>query len=372
MHSTKCFEISPPEDVELRIEERTKLKYLLTFPAGYKEKDQKGLIFVIPGFGDNAESEYQTDKLRPYLADKYDCIVAGVRYHNDLRVRKTYRINIDKICKLYELDPNYFSTPLNFDEIISKLESMLIQKGIFRLDPKLAIKMDCYDTYNSFGFLPALDHLKVLYDIMHEFQIIKSRIVAYGSSYGGYIAMLMGKYAPKTFFAIIDNSGFCVADPGQVTGNVFFDRGGALSFIRYSNGKRYEIPILTDNKWSIDETSCFYYSDGHRKIRSLLEESHRVKSDTIYCSFHSVKDIIVPVPHKDKCIGILSKYNKVFYKKIEEKDIDGKLFKNIKHGMDASLRKLYDHSVKNILSYKQKRDNATDFDLNSNYSFKCC
>jgi len=85
--------------------------------------------------------------------------------------------------------------------------------------------------------------------------------MAFGSSYGGYITSLMGKYAPFTFSLIIDNSGFCVSSLYEVVGEKTGGYNGAIA--RYINNKRYEIPVVTDTIWSIDETSEYYFSDAH-------------------------------------------------------------------------------------------------------------
>ena len=360
----------PSKDVELEIEERTTLNYLLTFPTGCKKKDPKGIIFTIPGYGDTAVSEYQSKKLRPYLADKYDCIVAGVRYHNDQRFKDNYTINTDGICRFYGLEPSYFANCKNGNDAVSLISTILTSRGIYRLDPLVALSRECYDTYNSFGFLPALDHLRVLFDIINNYAIIKKKIIAFGSSYGGYIAMLMGKYAPQTFSLIIDNSGYCVADLPSIIGNLGSFSGASISFD--NQGRRHEISEVINNKWNMDETSPLYFSDSHKKIRNLLEESHRVASDTIYSNFHSVQDTLVPVRQKDRFVDIISKYNRTVYMRVDKNDIDGKIFKTLDHGMSASLQGLYDYSINNIASLKKKNDDSSDFDLNSKYSFLCC
>jgi Protein of unknown function (DUF2920). len=62
---------------------RDTLEYSLTLPPGFDPSKKYGLVFCIPGYGDDADSDYQANKLRPYIAGKYDLIVAGIRYHND-------------------------------------------------------------------------------------------------------------------------------------------------------------------------------------------------------------------------------------------------------------------------------------------------
>jgi cephalosporin-C deacetylase-like acetyl esterase len=96
----------------------------------------------------------------------------------------------------------------------------LKKKGLNSIDPRCQITgITDRNEYQSFGFLPALDCLTVLGDVLNRFPMInKKKIIAYGSSYGGYIAMLCGKYAPNTFSVIIDNSGFSRAELKYIAG----------------------------------------------------------------------------------------------------------------------------------------------------------
>ncbi|MBF0477761.1 MAG: DUF2920 family protein [Deltaproteobacteria bacterium] len=305
MNQTIAFEIIPPKDVELEIEPRTALKYLVTFPDGYRKTEAKGLIFAIPGYGDHAESDYQCHKLRPYLANKYDSLVVGVRYHNDMLDNKSFTIDLEEVRLFYDLEPAYFSKVFGVQSLIDTIFSLLVQKGISGFDYRLGLMVGCHDSYPSFGFLPALDHLSALADLTHRYLINKNKVLICGSSYGGFIGMLMGKFAPKTFSVIIDNSGFCVTKLDNI---IRFCNNESQHFFRERNNRKYFIPYTIDTKWTLDETSPFYFSENHKRIRSLLEESHRVPSDTIYCIFHSVMDKLIPVAHKDTCVDILNKY----------------------------------------------------------------
>jgi hypothetical protein len=121
----------------------------------------------------------------------------------------------------------------------------------------------------------------------------------------------------------------------------------------------------------MDETSPNYFGDSHKKIRNLLVEEHRTPSDTFYCIYHSEKDTIAPITLKDKMCEMLSKYNKVFYKRINDSDVDGRIFKNSSHGMDASLRELFNISYNEYLKSGAKKQTPIDYDLNVNYGFTC-
>jgi len=356
-------------DPEINLKLRETLDYYITIPTRYDKSKSYGLVFCITGYGDCAASEYQLNKLRPYISDKYNIITIGVRYHNDLRTNKQFTIDFNAICNFYGLDLNYFKNRTSGDLIINDLTDFLISRNIFSLDPRISIKTAAYNQYSSFGFMPAIDHLNVLFDVINKYNIDKQNIIAFGTSYGGYIASLMAKYAPNTFSLVIDNSGFCVAQLQEVFGGQVGGVGG--SYPKFVNEKRYEIPFTTSTLWSLDETSKFYFSDAHKLIRNLLIEGHRTPSSTVYYCYHSEKDVISPIALKDKMYNILKKYNITYYKRVKEEDIDGKLFKNSSHGMNASLEKLFDVSIERYKELNQISDNKTDFDENVIYGFPC-
>lgn len=147
---------------------------------------------------------------------------------------------------------------------LDTLFDIVIQKNISSLEERLALKQHSAHKYSSFGFMPAIGYLTVVYQILQDYKINKKNIIAFGSSYGGYIVSLMGKITPNTFSLIIDNSEFCKAQLEEIYGK------GRKALNRYVNDRRYEIPIITDTIWSNDESSEFYFSDAHRQIRSLL------------------------------------------------------------------------------------------------------
>ena len=103
MSFTKEFTVAPPEDVELHVDKRDEVKFHITFPDAYCPERTYPLVFCIPGWGDSSESVYQSEKLRPYISEKYSALVVGVRYHNDLQDSSSYYLNIESIKKYYFL-----------------------------------------------------------------------------------------------------------------------------------------------------------------------------------------------------------------------------------------------------------------------------
>ncbi|MEC0266530.1 DUF2920 family protein [Paenibacillus anseongense] len=369
---SNTFYVRPHPDVELGYR-RSLVEYQLTFPeAGVNE--ETGLILFITPFGDTPSSEYQANKLRPYLANKSNCIVAGVHYWG-----------VDNEIKSVRFDNAYFATLSSLygipwtdflkndgslqDGCLEILAFHLKQRGIQHLfghsSPYTLMSYHLKGEYQSFGFLPALDYLSVLGDILKKHTINRRRIIAYGSSYGGYIALLLGKFAPHTFSAIIDNSGFSRASVIDICTKDYM-----LGPVVYRH-EGVTIQAIADEPWTLsDELDPNYFSDSCRAIRSLLEEAHRITSDTTYYIFHGDEDKVCPTSEKEQVVDILKKYNQVNFKKVTADDIDGRVFKDLSHGMKASLRGIFD-LVQEAGGKLQKSEDLTDFDRSSVHTFVC-
>lgn len=364
----KRYKLSAFPDPEVRVKVRDFLEYYMVFPNEYDEKKEYGIVFCISGYGETVDSEYYQNKLCPYISDKYNVISVGVRYHNDARTKPVYSVNLPAICAFYNVKSDYFNN-IEGKSLDDRIFDLLMEKQIRSLDNALAISTETYHQYSSFGFMPAIDHLYVLSTILNGFNIDRRNIIAFGTSYGGYIACLMAKYAPHTFSLVIDNSGFCVSQLQEVFGGQLGGATGAIA--RYVDEKRYEIPFNSQSLWSLDENSEFYFSDAHKQIRSLIIEEHRSKSNTMYCCYHSEADLIAPIGLKNKMIEILRKYNPTYYKRVGAIDIDGELFKTTLHGMRASLRRMFDYSMEKYKEYGCKPNEFTDFDMGVINSFVC-
>lgn len=370
---TLIFNIKPHADIELN-SDRDELDYYVTLPAE-DITEVTGLILTIPGFGGLANSTYQLEKLNPYLAEKYNCIVVSLNYFGIYRGLETimddqFLINMKEI---YGVPDTYWSDISSDNDFYVKVGALLESRGLSQLDPRCqALKSTGRNEYQSFGFLPALDCLTVLGDVLRRYpKINKSKIIAYGSSYGGYIAMLCGKFAPNMFSVIIDNSGFSRTQMKYVTSREILEQDYVVT-LNYNN-KVYTIPYAYNNPWTIlDETSLYYFGDSHKQIRNLLTREHRVASKTRYYIFHCEEDQIASVDDKDKVATLLSNYNHTYYKRIGINDLDGVLFKKYTHAMDASLRKLFDYVAQQDEDYGlMKEQSANEFSNNEVNTMNC-
>jgi len=242
------------------------------------------------------------------------------------------------------------------------------------LDPRCQVLFKTgRDEYQSFGLLPAIDHLQVLGEVLKQFKINRRRIIVYGTSYGGYTALLMGKFAPQTFSVVIDNSGFVCASMDYIVAKELAGFSGDF----HVAVNQMKVNVWVDNPWTImNETSPYFFADSHRQIRSLFNLSHWRKSATRYFIFHSTQDRLsratTSIEMVDKFVNILRNYAQVDYTRVKTSDIDGKVFKNLSHGMNASLRGLFDRVVKTDKKHKLfKGTEENDFSLNSEYRLTC-
>lgn len=129
-----------------------------------------------------------------------------------------------------------------------------------------------------------------------------------------------------------------------------------------SNNMKFYIASACNNPWTIEnESSPQYFSDSHRRIRSLLWEKHRIPSETSYHIFHSEDNGVTSIYDKDRCVEILERYNTVFYSRMPAGD----------ERAEQTDMELFDLMLMNHRDNMQKNSTDTDFSLESNYVFNC-
>ncbi len=370
--------LKPHPDIELNFVRETMLEAFITLPKKGVNEDT-GLIMIVGGFDEIANTEYQEKELRPFLADKFNCIVVGTNYfgiqrNRSIRITPDFIHNFNRIYNL-DLSVESFAKTISEEEIYRVIAEHVVSRGITSLD------LRCQPTiitgnneYQSWGFLPAVDCLQVLGEVLKSYPVNAKRIMVYGKSYGAYVAMLMGKFAPHTFAVIIDREGYSRSELKHIACGEFMDADYVYAFnIRFSDLK-FTISSGSNNPWTIeDELSPFYFSDNHRKIRSLLEEKHRLESETSYYIFHSETDGIASIADKDRNVEILKQYNKVQYNRfpgLEEPDTDG-IQLTAEQYADFSDQELFTWLADTCGEDLSKTTNDNDFKLNSVHLFDC-
>lgn len=362
------FKFDSHPDIELGVP-RQQVEAFVVGPAGTDDR-LPPLVITIPGYGQTADGEYFREKLNPYLAERYGCLVMSVNYHGIMKTPGPFDFS-QLAGLLAELKDSYgwsLVSATNLQDAISEFVQWASARGVKRLPVSMKRFLRLvYPEYLSFGFLPALDHFMAIGELARRHRFDQRRIVLFGSSYGGYIANLMSKYAPNTFALAIDNSGFARVLLRDMLAEELLE-GEQKREISYGKDK-ITFPFAPSYPWTLNELAPAYFSDSRRSIRSLLHAAQWVPSASRHCIFHSVADELVPIAEKDRVVDMLRQHGRaVEYHRIESSDLDGRIFKTAAHGMDASLRSLFEIAVPDAIP---ELDTPTDYELKSIASFAC-
>jgi pimeloyl-ACP methyl ester carboxylesterase len=347
-------------DIELGVR-RGALEYLVCAPDAGIDRDT-GLALFVAGYGMDPCGGY-AQSLLGHLANRYNCVAASVNYFGaDLESKARMAPMPDFFVKLAEHYGLTVSAPRGLDvtELLRHVLSLLAANGIRELHRDCRIAFVA-EEYNGMGFLPALDNLQVAHRLLTAHALNRRRVFVIGTSYGGYVAALMAKFAPDTFRMVIDNSGFASADD---------DLLGVMGMKGTSLGNLV-MTVQTVHCWSADPAAANYFSQPRREIRSLFEPRHlRPNTARIY-AYHAAGDTVAPTASK---LRLREAYaGRVAYdlRIIDETGLDGRVFKTPAHGMDASMRGLFELSYEKYLADGGALADHTDFDLERERVFPC-
>ncbi|ECR1933530.1 TPA: DUF2920 family protein, partial [Campylobacter jejuni] len=175
----QTFEIDSCDDVELNIKRTSKLEYRISYDD---EKEIKAIVFIVGGFGANANISF-LDFDREYIAKNFDVAVVHVFYHCFCNRRS----NVEK----------YSAITMFTKEDVSNLSQALLDIGI-KIDVDIQNAHQCYELlnqnittlksqgklaqnyqakftstfipsngdYQNYGIMAALDHINALKDLV--------------------------------------------------------------------------------------------------------------------------------------------------------------------------------------------------------------
>jgi pimeloyl-ACP methyl ester carboxylesterase len=168
-----------------------KIDYSISLPEG----DIDGLVVFIAGFGDDAGS--YRDNFQNHISNEYSMACLAVDYHCFFsRPNNGGAISIEpQVMAMLRTITGCVSNE-SVDTVLSTAEKMRANHQIPLRVPGLIVPKN--NEYQNFGILPALDHIYAINDIFLKYPQIPKKIIAVGSSYGGYIANLISKLAPST------------------------------------------------------------------------------------------------------------------------------------------------------------------------------
>ncbi|EGD3158469.1 DUF2920 family protein [Campylobacter coli] len=374
----QSFEIDSCDDVELGIKRTSKLEYRISYDD---EKDLKAIVFVIGGYGANANI-YFLDSYRNYIAKNFDVVTINVFYHcfcqrrSDVEKYSAYKYfqeeDIENIKNL--LNQFHFSYgEINNDNALFLANSLVKHVENLKMQNKLDhnFKLNFTSTfippngdYQNFGIMAAIDHINALKDLVKCFPKFADLPKIYGGgSYGGYLSLLIAKIAPWYVDGVIDNSGVCLPFLAHILGRDM--NQGEFVF----EGDNNRIYCFVQKYWTRNINSSYYFGDENYLIRAVLNSNHlkiqaSMNNNTIFISYHSMQDMGAPVQNKIelyKCYQELG-YDATLYLVKDENDIDGRFIKSLEHGLRMTDKALFRKELPLMLEKLQGRK----FDMSKN------
>ncbi|EHC3425316.1 TPA: DUF2920 family protein [Campylobacter jejuni] len=367
----QTFEIDSCDDVELNIKRTSKLEYRISYDD---EKDIKAIVFIVGGFGANANISF-LDFDREYIAKKFDVVAVHVFYHCfcarksiDQKYNPKLIPNKDDLERLNSILRNINLGHLlvnedNFEQIIPLIEQRareIKQAGLVGESLKIELSCDFIPPngdYQNYGIMAAIDHINALKDLVKRFPNFADLPKIYGGgSYGGYLSLLIAKIAPWYVDGVIDNSGVCLPFLACILGREM--NQGEI----YFEGSGHRLYCFLYKYWNRNINSSYYFGNENYLIRAVLNSNHlkiqaNIDSDIVFSSYHSIQDMGAPVQNKIelyKCYQELG-YDATLHLIKDENDIDGRFVKSLEHGLRMTDRALFRKELPLMLEKLQKR-----------------
>ncbi|ELQ6427083.1 DUF2920 family protein [Campylobacter coli] len=368
----QTFEIDSCDDVELGIKRTSKLEYRISYDD---EKDIKAIVFIVGGFGANANISF-LDFDREYIAKNFDVVVIHVFYHCfcarqsiDQKYNPKLIPNQDDLERINGILKNINLGHLsvnkdNFEQIIPLIEQKvneMKQAGLVDESQKIELSCDFIPPngdYQNYGIMAAIDHINALKDLVKRFPKLADLPKIYGGgSYGGYLSLLIAKIAPWYVDGVIDNSGSALPPLNYILGREMEHSYGDY----YEDFPHNRIIFFLKTHWTRKENSPYFFNNENYFIRTLLNKDHLIlqsqkNKNIIYVSYHSDKDPLTPANFKQQTMQILKILGyDVSLNLIDENKIDGKFIKNLDHGCGIPDKALFRKELPLMLEKLQKR-----------------
>ncbi|ELI9626767.1 DUF2920 family protein [Campylobacter jejuni] len=368
----QSFEIDSCDDVELNIKRTSKLEYRISYDD---EKEIKAIVFIIGGYGANANI-YFLDSYRNYIAKNFDVVAVHVFYHcfcqrrSDVEKYSTLADFtkddlklIEKVLRKYNIpcDQLANNTVVSHCEYLSEImtELKMLNRLPYDFEERLsATFIPSRGEYQNFGIMAAIDHINALKDLVKRFPKLADLPKIYGGgSYGGYLSLLIAKIAPWYVDGVIDNSGSALPPLNYILGREMEHSYGDY----YEDFPHNRIIFFLKTHWTRKENSPYFFNNENYFIRTLLNKDHLIlqsqkNKNIIYVSYHSDKDPLTPANFKQQTMQILKILGyDVSLNLIDENKIDGKFIKNLDHGCGIPDKALFRKELPLMLEKLQGR-----------------
>ncbi|ELD5182727.1 DUF2920 family protein [Campylobacter jejuni] len=367
----RTFEIDSCDDVELNIKRTSKLEYRISYDD---EKDIKAIVFIVGGFGANANISF-LDFDREYIAKNFDVVAVHVFYHCfcarqsiDQKYNPKLIPNQDDLERVNGILKNINLGHLsvnkdNFEQIIPLIEQKvneMKQAGLVDESQKIELSCDFIPPngdYQNYGIMAAIDHINALKDLVKRFPEFADLPKIYGGgSYGGYLSLLIAKIAPWYVDGVIDNSGSALPSPMFILER---ESGQYDYFEEYPHNK---IGFFIKTHWNADVNSKYFFHTENYLIRIIPNLAHltiqaSVNQNIILVSYHSLKDPFNTAKDKQTLFLAYKElgYDATLHLIKDESEIDGRFIKDLNHGMRITDKALFRKELPLMLKKLQKR-----------------
>lgn len=317
--------------------------YYLYLPADYH---QARLVVYIPGFGDDA-GVYRNVFCQK-ICEQYSLATMTVDYHGlfarsqkkeDLYFEQVDEQLIGQLLAKHgvKLDGSE-STMIAIEKLNAALEAKDVVENV------TATFLPQKNEYQNGGLMAALDILNAISDFQKKYKVQNPDVILVGSSNGGFIANLVSKIAPNTIRAVIDNSSWASLSLTYIVGRDLKTPESASYF--WSNLKVYYYVL---SAWTMRPNLPNTFLSSHHAMRGFDET--QIKQMALYgasCFYyfvHASHDNIAPTQDKIQMAqALISQGFDVHMEVFDQSDIDGKLVKNLGHGMGMSMLTLFDRA----------------------------
>lgn len=365
--------ISSCDDTELNISRSHPLSFKYTYP---KDVKLKGIVFIIPGFGEDTQSGY-LEKLLEYTATTFGVLCVTVYYHcfyarpnngASYYADPIDRITIENYFKEYQIDATQSDLNHALTQLDNTIES-LKESGKLPHNTQLPIPLTSFPLhgeYQNFGVMQALDHLNVLTYLQNQKLPFEENysVTLIGSSHGGYIAHLCAKFAPTSIDLVIDNSTYVTPPYNFFVGREYNPAKPEFHDSTYK--KNLILYFFTKTHWSLEPNSPNFFSRDRYRIRDLNDLGHLTHlsqigaNTTKYISYHSIHDALAPFHDKQMLYKRLKTlgFDATLHAITDPSFVDGKFIKNLHHGMDMSIKELINRELPTIYQLHPKSDHT--------------
>ncbi|WP_044410347.1 DUF2920 family protein [Thiomicrospira microaerophila] len=331
---------------------------------------QPRLVVYIPGFGDDA-SAYRKVFCQK-ICEQYRLVTMTVDYHGLLsRSQKKEDLYFEQVDEqlIGQLLTKH-GVKLDGTEsalvALEKLNSALEVKGV--VENITATLLPKKKEYQNGGLMAALDILNAINDFQNKYKVENPDVILVGSSNGGFIANLVSKIAPNTISAVIDNSSWASLSLTYIVGRDLKTPESAHYF--WSNLKVYYYVL---SAWTMRPNLPNTFLSSHHAIRGFddtqIKQMAKNGSICFYYFAHAIDDNIAPTQAKiNMAKTMISEGFDVHMEVFDQGDIDGKLVKNLEHGMGMSMLTLFDRAWPMVS--KKLTQSPNDFVLKSKICYE--